>query len=73
MSFRRNPVQQMSLFDTTVKAGNVLTTQVEIHLFACLNANLYAIYIQFSRFLEKRRFTSEGFEPYIILSNTHKD
>ena len=24
------------------------------------------IYIQFSRFLEKRRFTPKGFDPYII-------
>ena len=25
------------------------------------------IYIQFSRFLEKRRFTPKGFDPYIII------
>ena len=31
---------------------------------------MYVIYIQFSRFLEKRRFTPKGFDPYIItLSN----
>lgn len=36
-------------------------------MFTCLNANLYAIYIQFSRFLRNRRFAPKGFDPYIII------
>ena len=36
-------------------------------MFTCLNANLYAIYIQFSRFLRNRRFAPKGFDPYIIV------
>ena len=31
------------------------------------------IYIQFSRFLEKRRFTPKGFDPYIIISMYDED
>ncbi len=38
-------------------------------MFTCLNANLYAIYIQFSRFLRNRRFAPKGFDPYIIILN----
>ena len=36
-------------------------------MFTCLNANLYAIYIQFSRFLRNRRFAPKGFDPYIMI------
>ena len=39
-------------------------------MFTCLNANLYAIYIQFSRFLRNRRFAPKGFDPYIIYMGT---